>query len=70
MTRHPVPDLRITAANDRELRPDRDWVLYWMTAARRANHNFGLDRAIAHATELGKPLIVLEALRCGYEWAS
>ena len=41
-----------------------------MTAARRLDRNFGLERAVAHATELGKPLVVLEALRCGYPHAS
>lgn len=40
-----------------------------MTANRRAEHNFALDRAAVHARELGKPLVVLEALRCDYEWA-
>jgi deoxyribodipyrimidine photo-lyase len=66
----PVPDLRITAANSAALRTDGTHVLYWMNAARRTQHNFALDRAIGHATALGKPLIVLEALRCGYQWAS
>ncbi len=65
-----VPELRITAANDCSVRGDGDHVLYWMIAARRAQYNFGLDRAIEHARELGKPLIVLEALRTGYRWAS
>ncbi|MCR9246542.1 MAG: deoxyribodipyrimidine photolyase [bacterium] len=70
MVTSPVPDLRIAAANDCELRPDGSHVLYWMNGARRPHHNFALDRAIEHARSLGKPLIVLEALRCGYQWAS
>jgi deoxyribodipyrimidine photo-lyase len=41
-----------------------------MIAARRARWNFALDRAIAWAKTLGKPLLVLEALRIGYPWAS
>ena len=41
-----------------------------MIAARRTHDNFGLDRAIEHAKELNKPLLVLEALRIGYEHAS
>jgi deoxyribodipyrimidine photo-lyase len=49
---------------------DRDWVVYWMIASRRTHRNFGLQRAVEHARALGKPLVVLEALRCGYEWAS
>ncbi|MEJ7733219.1 MAG: deoxyribodipyrimidine photolyase [Polyangiaceae bacterium] len=51
-------------------RAEGDFVLYWMIAARRASHNFALDRAIHWAKELGKPLVVLEALRCDYPWAS
>jgi deoxyribodipyrimidine photo-lyase len=45
-------------------------VLYWMIAARRASWSFALDHAVAQANALGRPLVVLEALRCGYRWAS
>lgn len=65
-----VPDLRIRLAADRPLRPDGDYVLYWMTAARRRRANFALQRAIELGAEVGKPVLVLEALRCGYQWAS
>jgi deoxyribodipyrimidine photo-lyase len=41
-----------------------------MIAFRRARWNFSLDRAVEWCRELGKPLLVLEALRCGYPWAS
>jgi len=41
-----------------------------MIAARRVRANFALQRAVELAKELGKPLLVLEALRCGYRWAS
>ncbi|MEZ6197686.1 MAG: deoxyribodipyrimidine photolyase [Planctomycetota bacterium] len=41
-----------------------------MTAFRRSQHNFALERAVTLANELGKPLLVLEPLRCGYRWAS
>ena len=47
-----------------------DYVLYWMTSYRRAGWNFALQRAVDHAVKLRKPLLVLEALRCDYEWAS
>jgi deoxyribodipyrimidine photo-lyase len=67
---HPVPSLRIRAVNDRPLRPDGDYVLHWMIAARRTRSNFALDRAVELARELGRPLLVFEALRCGYRWAS
>lgn len=41
-----------------------------MTSARRVRYNFGLQRAVEVATELHRPLVVLEALRCDYSWAS
>ena len=41
-----------------------------MVAYRRASWNFALDRALALAVELDKPLVVLEPLRCDYPWAS
>jgi deoxyribodipyrimidine photo-lyase len=61
---------RIRQVNDAPIRPDRGYVLYWMIAARRTRYNFALDRAVAHARELRRPLVVFEPLRCGYEWAS
>jgi len=41
-----------------------------MIAYRRTKWNFALDRAIEWAHELGKPVVILEALRCDYPWAS
>lgn len=66
----PVPEVRVRAANDRPVRRDGDHVLYWMIAARRRRANFALQRAVELAKELDRPLLVLEALRCGYRWAS
>lgn len=66
----PVPALRIQALNQADIHADRAWVVYWMIAARRTRSNFGLQRAVEHATALRKPLIVFEPLRCGYQWAS
>ncbi|MDC3958645.1 deoxyribodipyrimidine photolyase [Polyangium jinanense] len=65
-----VPSDRVRLANDRELRPDGAFVLYWMTASRRTHFNFGLERAAEWARALGRPLVVLEALRAGYLYAS
>ena len=65
-----VPSLRVRAVNDREVRAEGSYVLYWMIAARRRLANFGLQRAVEQARALGKPLLVLEALRCDYRWAS
>jgi deoxyribodipyrimidine photo-lyase len=41
-----------------------------MIAARRTRYSFALDHAIARAKELGRPLVVFEPLRAGYQWAS
>jgi len=46
------------------------FVLYWMVASRRVEWNFSLERAVEWAKELGKPLLMLEGLRCDYPWAS
>ncbi len=65
-----VPALRIRTMTEHAVRGNGAFVLYWMTAFRRTRWNFALDRAVEHAQTLGKPLVVLEALRCGYPWAS
>lgn len=65
-----VPPVRVRALNQHPVRGERDLVLYWMTSFRRAQSNFALDRALEHAKALGRPLVVLEALRVGYPYAS
>ncbi len=65
-----VPPGRIRALVDRPVEPGGRYVLYWMTAARRLAWSFALDRAIELARELSRPLLVLEALRVDYPWAS
>ncbi|MBL8751468.1 MAG: deoxyribodipyrimidine photolyase [Planctomycetes bacterium] len=65
-----IPEVRLTARNDRPVRADGDFVLYWMIAARRRRANFALQRAAEIAKQLDRPLFVLEALRCDYRWAS
>lgn len=66
----PVPAARVRAVNAGAIAPEREYVLYWMTSARRATMNFALDRAVAHARALRRPLVVLEPLRAAYPWAS
>ncbi len=68
--RSAVPELRIRRANERSRRSDGDFVLYWSIAARRTKANFALQHALAIARELQRPLLVLEPLRCGYQYAS
>ncbi|HEX5052837.1 MAG TPA: deoxyribodipyrimidine photolyase [Planctomycetota bacterium] len=65
-----VPEVRLRRANDRPVRRDGAFVLYWMIAARRRRANFALQRAVELATQLGRPLFVLEPLRCDHRWAS
>ena len=65
-----VPTLRIRKIGDMEADPDGDYVLYWMISFRRGHYNFSLQRAVQWAKELNKPLVILEALRCDYPWAS
>lgn len=65
-----LPDTRVRVLRDESPRLEGDFVLYWMTSARRLSWNFALDRAVEWAIELGKPLVVFEPLRAGYRWAS
>lgn len=65
-----VPQIRLRDLNRKAVRTDGKYVVYWMIAARRPRWNFGLDRAVELAREVDRPLIVLEALRAGYRWAS
>ena len=61
---------RIRSLNDAPFDPAGDYVLYWMVAARRLRWNFGLQRAVDLAHEFARPLLILEALRCDYPFAS
>ncbi len=63
------PD-RLNHYNAAPHRPDGEFVLYWMTMSRRTRWNFALQRAVDWSNELGRPLVVLEALRVDYPWAS
>jgi deoxyribodipyrimidine photo-lyase len=64
-----IPADRLTVRRD--LPPAAgEYVLYWMTSARRLEWNYALDRALDWARALERPLVVLEALRCDYRWAS
>jgi deoxyribodipyrimidine photo-lyase len=65
-----VPAERVRVRNAAPVRPDGDYVLYWMVAERRLSWSFALDHAVALALELQKPLVILEALRVDYPWAS
>lgn len=65
-----VPAVRLRSGNTAPVQADGEYVLYWMTAFRRLGSNFALDRALERCRELKRPLLILEAFRCGYRWAS
>ncbi len=65
-----IPETRIRTVNALDPSADGDYVLYWMISYRRGTYNFSLERAVEWAKQLGKPLVILEALRCDYPWAS
>ncbi|HEY7497963.1 MAG TPA: hypothetical protein VH740_05610 [Vicinamibacterales bacterium] len=61
---------RIRTLNDRPAHHSGQYVVYWMTSARRLGWNFGLQRAVDLALEHRRPLVILEALRCDYPGAN
>lgn len=65
-----IPASRLRTVNAAPLNGRGDYVLYWMIAARRVRWNFALEHALHRARQLDKPLVILEALRCDYPWAS
>lgn len=65
-----TPELRIFSVTENPASEKGSYVVYWMTAFRRTRFNFALQRAIQWSERLGKPLIVLEAIRLHYRWAS
>ena len=65
-----ISELRVRKLNNCEISDDGQFVLYWMTAFRRPFYNFALQQAVDHARNLQKPLLILEALRCDYPYAS
>lgn len=66
----PVPESRRRQLNERPLRRDGDYVVYWMVAHRRLEWNHALDHALDRARECDVGLVILEALRIDYPWAA
>ena len=58
------PQLRLRCANDKDVNPEGDYILYWMVANRRIAWNFSLQRALDWSRELQKPLLIVEPLSC------
>ena len=65
-----IPVLRLSVLNDRPPKVEGEFVVYWMTAARRTRWNFALQRAVGWARELKRPLVIFEILACGGRWDS
>lgn len=65
-----IPNLRLRVIHDANINNDGDYVLYWMISFRRAHYNFSLEKAVAWAKKVKKPLLILEPLRCDHPWAS
>jgi deoxyribodipyrimidine photo-lyase len=66
---HGVPSVRLRRVND--AKPAKgDFVVYWMIASRRVGDSFALQFAAGEAERRRVPLVVLEAIRCDYRWAS
>ncbi len=66
----PVPELRIRAVNAAPFNPRGQYVLHWITGSRRVRWSFTLQRAVQLAEQFDRPVLVFEAVRAGYEWAS
>ena len=65
-----LPADRVRPLNEGAVSPGGDYVLYWMVATRRPFDSFALERAVAWAHRLSRPLLVLEPLALGYPAAS
>ena len=65
-----VPKIRIKTLCKEPVKADGEFILYWMIAYRRTGWSFSLQKAVEWARELNRPIVVLEALRCGYRWAN
>lgn len=65
-----TPEVRVRSLNDCDINRNGEYILYWMIANRRVRSNFSFQRAVELSQELEKPLIVFEALRTNYRWAS
>ncbi len=61
---------RVRRGNDRPVRPERRYVLYWMQTCRRFRCNHAFVLAAQWAETLHKPLVVYEGLKLYYPWSN
>ncbi len=64
-----IQEKRIRRLNDRDVR-ERDYVLYWMQEAQRAEYNYALEYAAQRANDLEQRLLVVFGLTDGYPEAN
>ena len=61
---------RTLPANDRALRAERPYVLYWMQSTQRFEDNWALRLATAEADRVNKPLLILHTIDSDHAYAS
>jgi deoxyribodipyrimidine photo-lyase len=61
---------RVHILNDKPVRPDGQYVLYWMQQSQRAAQNHALEAAIVKANQLGLPVVVCFGLMDDYPEAT
>ncbi len=61
---------RVQQLNEKPVRPDAEYVLYWAQMNRRAAVNHGFQYAVALANRLRLPVLVYEGLTCSYPHAN
>ena len=61
---------RIQVLNEKKIRPEKPYVLYWMQASQRAEWNHALEYGIDRANELEKPLVILFCVTDGFPEAN
>ncbi len=62
--------LRCVSLNAVRLRPEGEFVLYWMQSTQRLEENWALRQATLEADRLGKPVLIYQGLNPHYEFAS
>ena len=63
-------NVRVRLLNNKPIRPQAKYVLYWAQMNRRVESNHALAHAVALANEHGLPVLFYEGLACDYPFAS
>jgi len=65
-----IPSSRVRRLGQHPVRASGQYVVVYLFASRRLTYSYALQRGVELAREHNVPLVVLEALRCGYRYAS